>query len=105
MATNKRVSPRAQRTITTSIVISRELHEWWAGEGGECDRQRRSFTAIVESLLEHERRNLLGLPPPMPRLPAHLSGIAMMGYNYQPTAPARAPKPAPKAARTSKPKR
>jgi len=95
MASKNRTAPRALRTVTTSVVISRELHEWWAGEGGECDRQRRSFTAIVEALLDYERRALLGLPHPMPRMPEHMSGVMMPGQWPQPPKTAPAKKPAP----------
>lgn len=101
MPSKSRVSPRASRTKTTSVTISAELFGWWSDEGGECDRQRRSFSAVVETLLDYERRALLGLPHPMPKLPEHLSGVQMPGQWPQPpkTERARKSEPEPKRKR------
>lgn len=47
---------RANGKFVTSMLLDLKLHEWWSEE---CKTERRSFSALVNMLLERERARIL----------------------------------------------
>lgn len=47
---------RANGKFVTSMLLDLSLHEWWSEE---CKTERRSFSALVNMLLERERARIM----------------------------------------------
>lgn len=47
---------RANGKFVTSMLLDLNLHAWWSEE---CKKERRSFSALVNMLLERERARIL----------------------------------------------